>query len=296
MKIAIDSYCFHRYFGECYAGLEQDPGRRLTVWDFLVKAQAMGVEGVSLESCFIPFDEPGVIARLREALDARGLARVWAWGHPNGLGSGTDAAAARDLERHIGIAAQLGSTVMRICAGGRRTRIASWAEHKSGLVHLLTPLLKAAEQHGVVLAIENHIDLLADEMLDLMQTFDSPWLGVCFDTANNLRLFEHPLAVAKKLAPYVRATHIKDVLPQRGDPALFKTWPSVPLGQGLVEISEILQVLQQQSYTGLLAVEIDYLHPRFRDLLGDEEAALSDSLVYLRQAVRNVQLEPVVLR
>jgi sugar phosphate isomerase/epimerase len=287
MQIAIDSYCYHRYFGECYAGLEQDPGSRISVWDFLDKARNMGVAGVSLESCFIPFDETGLIERLRVELDMRKLERVWAWGHPNGLGSGTNADAALDLKRHLAIAEKLGSSVMRICAGGRRTRPASWAEHKRGLVHLLTPLLESAEQHGVVMAIENHIDLLADEMLDLMTTLDSPWLGVCFDTANNLRMFEHPVAVARKLAPYIKATHIKDVLPQRGDPALFKTWPSVPLGQGLVELPEILEVLRDVNYTGLLAVEIDYLHPLYREGQQDEELALIRSLAYLKKAVED---------
>lgn len=289
MQIAIDSYCYHRYFGECYAGLEQDPGSRISVWDFLDKARNMGVAGVSLESCFIPFDEPGLIERLRVELDVRKLERVWAWGHPNGLGSGTNAEAALDLKRHLAIAEKLGSSVMRICAGGRRTRPASWAEHKRGLVHLLTPLLESAEQHGVVMAIENHIDLLADEMLDLMTTLDSPWLGVCFDTANNLRMFEHPVAVAQKLAPYIKATHIKDVLPQRGDPALFKTWPSVPLGQGLVELPEILEVLRDANYKGLLAVEIDYLHPLYREGQQDEELALIRSLAYLKKAVEDAK-------
>ena len=288
MTPAIDSYCYHRFFGECYAGLEQDPGRRLTVWDFLDRAQGMGVTGVSLESCFVPFDEPGLVQRLRGELDARGLERVWAWGHPNGLHSGASPEAALDLERHLALAEQLGSGVMRICAGGRRTRPASWAEHKSGLLRLLTPLLAVAERHGVVMAIENHIDLLADEMLELMTTLDSPWLGVCFDTANNLRLFEHPVEVARKLVPYIKATHIKDVLPQRGDPKLFKTWPSVPVGQGLVELPEILGVLHGHGYTGLLAVEIDYLHPAFRDALRDEEDALRDSLTYLKAAVERV--------
>jgi len=28
MKIGIDSYCFHRYFGEIYPGLQADPGTR----------------------------------------------------------------------------------------------------------------------------------------------------------------------------------------------------------------------------------------------------------------------------
>jgi 3-oxoisoapionate decarboxylase len=278
MQLAIDSYCYHRYFGEWYEGLQSDPGQRLSVWDFLDRAQALDVQGVSLESCFVPFDDPGVIERLRNALDQRGLARVWAWGHPHGLRSGTDAAAAQDLCKHIGIAAQLGADVMRICAGGRRTRIADWPAHKAGLLALLRPLQDEAERQGVVLAIENHIDLLADELVDLLSTLDSPWIGVCFDTANNLRLFEHPLDVARKLAPWVHATHIKDVITQRGDPRTFAFWPSVPVGEGLVEIPAILDVLRAHHYRGLLAVEIDYLHPQYPD----EELALKQSLDYLR--------------
>ena len=280
MKLAIDSYCYHRYFGEWYDGLQTDPGSRLTVWDFLAKAKRFGVQGVSLESCFVPFDDTGVIARLRQTLDQLELERVWAWGHPHGLRSGTDdGSAALDLERHIGIAQQLEAKVMRICAGGRRTRVANWADHKAGLLAQLVPLIPVARAHGVVLAIENHIDLLADEMLDLLTTLNSQWVGVCLDTANNLRMFEHPVEVAQKLAPWARATHVKDVTTQRGDPHSFAFWPSVPVGDGLVEIPQILDLLRGQGYQGLLAVEIDYLHPRYPD----DEAALEQSLAYLRQ-------------
>ncbi len=279
MKLAIDSYCYHRYFGEWYEGLQTDPGSRLTVWDFLDRAQNFKVQGVSLESCFVPFDEPGVVARLRKELDQRGLERVWAWGHPHGLRSGTDdGSAAIDLAKHIAIANQLGAAVMRICAGGRRTRVKDWAEHKSGLIKQLAPLIPVARRHGVVLAIENHIDLLADELLDLLTTLDSEWIGVCLDTANNLRLFEHPVEVTQKLAPWTRATHVKDVVTQRGDPRAFAFWPSVPVGDGLVEVPRILDILRAQNYQGLLAVEIDYLHPSYPD----DEAALAKSLAYLR--------------
>lgn len=279
MQLAIDSYCYHRYFGEWYEGLQTDPGSRISVWDFLDRAQAFKVAGVSLESSFIPFDEPGVVNRLRAELDRRELSRVWAWGHPHGLRSGTgDGSAAVDLRKHIQIASQLGASVMRICAGGRRTRIADWAQHKAGLVTQLVPLIAVAKQHEVVLAIENHIDLLADEMLDLLTTLDSPWVGVCLDTANNLRLFEHPVEVTKKLASWARATHVKDVVTQRGDPRTFAFWPSVPVGDGLVEIPQILDILLGHNYQGLLAVEIDYLHPSYPD----DEAALAKSLDYLR--------------
>jgi 3-oxoisoapionate decarboxylase len=135
-----------------------------------------------------------------------------------------------------------------------------------------------------VLAIENHIDLLADELLDLLETMDSPWLGVCLDTANNLRMFEDPVQVTQKLLPWVRATHIKDVTAQRGDPKTFAFWPSVPLGEGLVQLPEILALLKGSGYAGLLAVEIDYLHPQYES----EEVALAKSLGYLRGEIERL--------
>ena len=288
MQLAIDSYCYHRHFGEIYPGLETDPGTRITMDEFLERARALGVAGVSLESCFVPDVSPEALARLRERLDTLGLARVWAWGHPHGLRSGADAAALDDLIRHIGVARAVGATVMRICCGGRRTRPADWAQHRAQLLPLLRRAAEAAQAQGVVLAIENHIDLLADELLDLLQTVDSPALGVCLDTANNLRMLEDPVEVARKLAPWARATHIKDVAAntatKHGNPRDFAFWPSVPLGRGAVDLRAVLGHLRAAGYTGLLALEIDYLHP---DWLVDGRAdrAIADSLGWLRQAL-----------
>jgi sugar phosphate isomerase/epimerase len=278
MKLAIDSYCYHRYFGEVYPDLQRPAARTMTVWDFLRRARQLGVAGVSLESCFLPVEEDGFLDRLRATLDEMGLERVWAWGHPNGLGSGTDRAAEKDLVRNLGHARRLGATVMRIVGGSRRTRPPRWSLHKRRLTRALAGPVRAAEDHGVVLAIENHIDLLADEMVDLLRTIASPWLGVCLDTANNLRLFEDPLAVARALAPWARATHVKDVGVLRGDPKQFAFWPSVPLGAGLVDVLAIVEILRQVKYRGLLAIEVDFLHPEY----GDEDRAVARSVKYLR--------------
>ncbi|MET0345262.1 MAG: sugar phosphate isomerase/epimerase family protein [Casimicrobiaceae bacterium] len=283
MKLGIDSYTYHRFFGEWYAGLQDDPGARMTVFDFLDRAKAHGVAGVSLESCFLP-DDDASIDNLREGLDARGLERVWAWGHPSGLQSGkAPPDVAQDLVKHLGVARRVGARVMRICGGGRRTRPDRWDEHKRGLVAQLRPLVDEAQAHGVVMAIENHIDLLADEMVDLIETIGSPWLGVCYDTANNLRMLEDPVVVARKLAPYARATHVKDVTAQKGDPKTFAFWPSVPLGRGLIDLPEVLARLDDAKFDGLLALEIDYLAPAY--VADGEEAAVGASLDYLRNAV-----------
>ena len=277
MKLAIDSYCFHRQFGEVYPGLQQPADRTLSVWDFLKRARQLGVGGVSLESCFLPNDAD-FLARLRDTLDSYELERVWVWGHPDGLSSGTDRQAARELVAHLAHARTIGAGVMRIVGGNRRTRPASFAQHKRRLVGMLKKIIPAAEDHGIVLALENHIDLMADEMVDVIQTVDSPWLGVCLDTGNNLRLHEDPVAVAAKLAPLARATHVKDIGVRRGDPKEFVFWPSVPLGTGLVDLPRVVDLLRQARYKGLLAIEIDFLDPAY----GDEQRAVARSVKYLK--------------
>ncbi len=281
MQIAIDSYCYHRYFGEVYPGLESPPDRRMTLDEVVDRAIAFGVEGVSLESFMLDDASPERLAALRRRLDQAGLARVWAWGHPNGLGSGNRPEALDALFAHLEVARALGAGVMRICAGGRRTRPASWAEHRRDLLPLLQRAAERAEARGVVLAVENHVDLLADELVELLEAVDSPALGVCLDTANNLRLLEDPMVAIETLAPYARATHLKDITAYRGDPRSFGFWPSVPLGQGLIDIPATLRLLRQHGYQGLLALEIDYLHPAH----GDEASAIGASLDYLRRTL-----------
>lgn len=285
MQIAIDSYCYHRYFGEVYPGLETAPDHFMTLEAVIDRAKGFGVEGVSLESFMLDDTSPTRLEKLRQHLDDSGLSCVWAWGHPNGLGSGRHPHALSDLFFHVDIAQQLGADVMRICAGGRRTRPTEWGTHKTALLPLLQQASEYAAKVGVTLALENHVDLLVDEMVELIEAVDHPALGVCLDTANNLRMFEDPMRVIEKLAPYARATHLKDICAFQGDPKTFGFWPSVPLGQGLINIPRTLETLKHHGYRGLLALEIDYLHPHY----GHEDEAVSDSLDYLRQTLATLQ-------
>lgn len=278
MKLAIDSYTYHRQFGEIYPGLEEDPGTRITMAEFIGMAHTLGVAGVSIESCFLPEPTAADVAAIRTQLQTLELDCVWAWGHPSGLGSGRQPAQLTDLQRHTEAAAAVGARVMRICCGGRRTRIDDWPQHKALLLPLLRVAVAHARDHDVVLAVENHIDFLADELVDLVETLDSPWLGVCLDTANNLRMLEDPDRAIEKLAPYARATHVKDVAAHRGDPREFAFWASVPVGRGLIDIGHAVDELRRHGYRGLLALEIDYLSPDFPD----HAQAVRDSLDYLR--------------
>jgi sugar phosphate isomerase/epimerase len=280
MRIGIDSYCFHRSFGECYAGLERDPGRRIDIWEFLDHAASLGVQGVSLESCYLPAQLD--IDRMRATLAQHRLEPVWAWGHPRGLGSGAAPEALADMRHHIALAHASGAKVMRICAGGRATRPADWSAHRAALLPLLREATAFGEGGGVVLAIENHLDLLAEELVDLIETVNSPFLRVCFDTANNLRMGEDPLAVARLLAPYARATHVKNIVRRTAPPNTMAQWPSTALDAGDIDIAAVLGILHAAGYDGVLALEIDYLDPAQGE---DAGPAIAHSLGFLRQTV-----------
>jgi hypothetical protein len=68
MKVGIDSYCYHRFFGEVYPQ-QSDPGRRMTLEDFLRRARQLQVDGVSLESCFVTNKDPGYLREIKAMLD-----------------------------------------------------------------------------------------------------------------------------------------------------------------------------------------------------------------------------------
>jgi 3-oxoisoapionate decarboxylase len=287
MKIGIDSYCFHRFFGEVYEG-QPEPQGAMTMRDFLAFAAELGVDGVSLESCFFPSMEASWFRELKASLDAYRLERVYAWGHPQGLEDGTNRAALEDMVSQIDNAVEIGANVMRVVPGPgsgdyrylpRQPRLdvlAGWFKEAA----------RAGEPRGVKLAAENHGDYTAREMLWLVEAVGSPYFGVNFDTGNFLRLLDDPLVAMGQLAPYVLATHIKDLKVRRDASA--SEWfffSSTPVGEGLIDMAPVVRLLADAGYDGLLAVEIDHLHP---DYGYDEHAAVRQSISELRRLAAEV--------
>jgi len=280
MKIGIDSYCYHRCFGEVY-DQQRPSARRMTLEGFIERAKELGVDGVSLESCFIPRrDDPGYLAAVKARLDAHGLDRVYAWGHPDGLERGGNAATYADLLAEIPRTRRIGATVMRIVGSSLRFRFEDHQQQIRALVVQLREAVKVAAAHGVKLAIENHIDFTAKEILQLIEEVGSPHLGVNFDTGNFARLLDDPLKGMELLAKHTLATHIKDL---RVNPAAASDdwffFSSVPVGQGFIDNLRLARLLKQADYQGFLAIELDFLHPDCGD---DEDAAVAEGVAALR--------------
>ncbi len=257
----------------------------MTMEDFLAFAVEVGAEGVSLESCFFPTMHKAWFGELKARLDDYGLERVYAWGHPRGLEDGGNRSALEDMVAQVENARLIGAQVMRVTPGpgAGDYRYLPRQPRLDVLAGWFAEAVRASEPQGVKLAAENHGDYTAREMLWLVEAVGSPYFGVNFDTGNFLRLLDDPVRAMEQLAGHVLATHMKDLKVRQGvSPAEWFFFSSTPVGDGLVEMAPIIRALAGAGYDGLLAVEIDHLHP---DYGYDEHQAVRQSLAELRRLV-----------
>lgn len=67
------------------------------------------------------------------------------------------------------------------------------------------------EQYGLKIALENHCDLFADEVIWTVEQLHHPLIGACLDTMNSLVLGEGVEECVRKLAPYAYCVHFCDL-------------------------------------------------------------------------------------
>lgn len=285
MKVGIDSYCYHRFFGEVYPEQEK-PSKEMTLEDFIRRAKDLAVDGVSLESCFIPRFDKSYLSEIKGMLDESNLDRVFAWGHPDGLEGGKNEKAFDEMMASIEYARDIGANVMRVVGSSLMFRFEPHGPQIEKLSQMFSEAVKEAEKYGIKLADENHIDFDSDEMLTLINNVNSPYFGINFDTGNFMRVLDDPVQGMEKLAKHVYATHIKDLKPQKG--AAVNDWfffSSTPIGDGFVDNQKLAQILKDNGYEGFLAVEIDFLHPDYNN---DEDQAVEQSVKALKNISSNL--------
>jgi sugar phosphate isomerase/epimerase len=196
VQVGIDSYSYHRRYGEARAG-EQPVGSEpwpLGPGPVLRHVRTTGAEVVFPETCYLP--EPETIDEDLLADAGPDIRVAFSWGHPwpsgrfHGLDGGRSYGAEQELERWIDAAAGLGHDVLRITAGSPASR---GDEPADVLVQrLIGPVRRAADHAaaaGIRLALENHGDLRVRDILALLDAVDRPaTLGVCLDNVNLIRV------------------------------------------------------------------------------------------------------------
>jgi 3-oxoisoapionate decarboxylase len=112
------------------------------------------------------------------------------------------------------------------------------------------------EESGVALAIENHEDLTAEQVVEVIERIDSPAVGAVYDSGNSIPFYQDPVEEARLLAPYVRTTHIKDHILVQDDDRVWSV--GTPFGKGRIPLPEIVEVLRSAPHLKRLMTQVCY--------------------------------------
>lgn len=209
------------------------------------------------------------------------------------------------FEQEIKNAKEAGAQIIRsVTLGGRRYEtfktMAEFELFKKRSVAALQRAEPILKKHKVKLAIENHKDWRADEMVGLLKQLSSEHVGVTIDFGNSIALLEDPTTVVQTLAPYVLSTHVKDMaVEEYADGFLLS---EVPLGEGFLDLKSMVAVCKQHNPNVTLSLEmitrdpleIPCLRPDYWQTMGQVEgAALARTLQMVRKNKKATPLPTV---
>jgi 3-oxoisoapionate decarboxylase len=228
-RIGIDSFSFHRWFGETNQW-EKPVEERWTTLDLLDHAVPLGIEALSLQTVHLRDSSAPNLSCISRQLTDMGAECILAWGHRNGLEDGRSKDKLKNAMESMDVALALGCRVMRVVCGDQYSWTGDPAARHERLATLrgpLTTIAKQAEQLDLVVAVENHADATAAEIARLVASVDSAHLGTCFDAGNAARVGEDLLEAVAATRPYCVMAHLRDLKLQdasRGDPTGW--WPA----------------------------------------------------------------------
>lgn len=213
-------------------------GRPKDTLAFLEHANTLGAAGIQMPLTSL---EPEYVRTLRARAAQLGMYYEMIAALP-----ADDGAAA--FEKTVAAAREAGALAIRVnCLPGRRyenfTNLADWNAAVARSHHKIDAALRIVEKYQVPLAIENHKDFAAGEMVALMKSKASPWLGVCLDTGNNIALLDDPIALVEALAPFAITTHVKDMAVASYPDGFLLS--EMPLGDGMLDMRRILDTIRR---------------------------------------------------
>lgn len=199
------------------------------------------------------------------------------------------------LEQGLDVANQVGAKVMRCVMGSQTDRFSG--KPLEPLMEALVRNLKAvrlkALNLGVKIAIENHKDMQAWQVKEVIEAAGKDFVGANLDLGNPLYLMENPLTAIETLGPYAVTTHIRDSAVYEMPEGAAAQWTA--LGDGSVDFKAIVArykelcpdaSFQLEIITGRPPETLPYLDPKFWATFGGMPAAEFASFVSLTKTGR----------
>lgn len=235
-----------------------------------------------------------VARQLRETAEAAGMYLEGSIELPQ------DAADVDRFEKEARRAREAGVTVFRSYLGGRRyedlkdmAAVKRYRDLALKRVLWAEPVLR---RQGARLGVENHKDLRAEELVELLRTVGSAHVGCCLDFGNNLALLETPEQTLRALGPYLVTTHLKDMALAPAENGF--EMAEVPLGRGMMDLPGLISACAQANPAVTFNLEmitrdpllIPCLEARYWEVMqGVSGAALAEVLRLARERAAKLE-------
>jgi sugar phosphate isomerase/epimerase len=165
-----------------------------------------------------------------------------------------------------------GSPLVRCLHAPDRSHLPSlpMKQNISNMVRLLKSVRPQFADASIKIAIENHKDLQAWEMREVIEAAGKDWVGSYLDTGNPVFVAEDPVLTVEVLAPYALCAHLRDSVVYERPGGAMVEW--VPLGEGDIDFHKIVDQVHStkpdiyiyiKPITGRPAQLLPYLEPDF---------------------------------
>lgn len=170
------------------------------------------------------------------------------------------------LRRSCELARQFGASRLVVGGGARRAAGTTEADYDR-LGAALDDVDHLAAEHGLEASYHPHLSTIVESPAELELLMQRTRIGFCPDTAHLAAGGGDPAALVRRYPDRLKHVHLKDIDLQTGT--------FLPLGQGDLDLADVLTAVVEAGYDSWLLVELDSAD-------GSPQEAAAASLAHLR--------------
>ena len=249
LQLGLAAYSLRDYFKDASHARENaaPESRQIDMFQFIDYCADLGCRGAELTSYYFPQQlNDAYLLKIKRHAFVRGIA-ISGTAVGNRFtdlpGKDRDEQIA-NVKQWIDRAAIMGAPHIRVFAGNAPKQ-GSWKDAVARCVEGLKVCCDYAANKGIFLGIENHGGIVseADPLLEIVQSIESPWLGINLDTGNFHT--DDPYGDIAKCAPYAVNVQLKVEIAPRGQTKS----PS--------DLPRLVKILREANYQGFVVLEYE---------------------------------------
>ena len=246
---SLAAYSFRDFFKDANheRTTNANPARRIDLFEFVDYCAEQRCGGAELTSYYFPKNtDDAFLLKLRrhcflKGIEVSGGAVGNTFTHPPGEKRDEQMRYVKQWVDHYAV---LGAPHIRVFAGNAPSGM-SKEKAKQLCIEALEECADYAGKRGIFLGIENHGGIVAepDDLLDIIRTVKSPWIGINLDSGNFHT--DDPYRDFEQCAPYAVNVQLKAEIQRRGQK------------KEQADLGKFVKLLRAATYQGYVALEYE---------------------------------------